>query len=270
MTAAIAVIPSASTAATTVALMPSTTVELVVATTVELVAATAVKLMASAVELTPSAAAECLLVSAEAVVTFEPMSLATEVPISMEPAIFSVEAMVVKVTGSSIAVEVAESSIFIEAMKVVTIEVMEIVTIEPTKPFAAWERDKSRAVPPTIERWVQVVEVVPRAYTDEHAAGKPLRSPVTIRSAVEGIVVVISVWTRRRSVVKPICRADLHTDRHLCVRMDCRQHHKNRQQGQVFEVTHKSNLPANRGHGSNWQTSQGHPPPQAEDELCHS
>jgi hypothetical protein len=159
---------------------------------------------------------------------------------ALEPAETPVAVKSVEVaipSASIVSVEVAKLSVSIKMPEVIAV-MPEVIVVEPVEPFTTREPPKSRPIPPPVKSWLVVVEAIPRAYADEHSVDKVVRSPETIRSAIERIVIVIPVWTRRRSVVEPIIRADLHANRHLSLRMDCGQHDKNCQQGQVFQVTH--------------------------------
>jgi hypothetical protein len=62
---------------------------------------------------------------------------------------------------------------------------------------------------------VHVVEAIPRPGANEHAIDKILRSPVTVRSATERIVRVVSVWACRGNVVVTVVTTDMDTDRNL-------------------------------------------------------
>jgi hypothetical protein len=188
-----------------------------------------------------SASRERLLASVETAVTSKPASLVTEPPVAVESVFATLEPAGTPIAVKSVEVAIPSepSIVSIEVMKVsVSIKMPEVIVIEPVEPFTTREPSKSRPIPPPVKSRLVVVEAIPRAHSNEHSVDKVFRSPVTIRRAIERIVIVVPVCTRRRSVVEPISRADLHTNRHLSLRMDCGQHYENSQQGQVFQVTH--------------------------------
>ena len=95
-----------------------------------------------------------------------------------------------------------------------------LIVIVPVSPPEAMKMfagkvDISRPVPALIEHWLTVVETRPRPDADEHAVDKILGSPVTVRSATERIVRVVSVRTRRGDVVVAVVMTDLDIDRNL-------------------------------------------------------
>jgi hypothetical protein len=213
-----------SIAAATVELVPAAAMELVAAATVELVP-TAVKLM--------SASREPLVAPVKTAIPSEPASLVTEAPVAVESVVATLEPagtpvavksveVAIPSESSIVSIEVVELSVSIKMPEVIVIKMPEVIVVEPVEPFTTREPSKSGPIPPPVKSWLVVVEAIPRTHSDEHSVDKVFRSPVTIRRAIERIVIVIPVWTRRRSVVEPISRADLHTNRHLSLRMGLR------------------------------------------------
>jgi len=92
--------------------------------------------------------------------------------------------------------------------------IIPVVFPEPMEVLAG-KVDISRPVPSLIERWVHVIETIPRPGADEHAVDKIPRSPVTVRSATERIVRVVSVRACGGNVVVAVVSTDMDVDRNL-------------------------------------------------------
>ena len=120
-----------------------------------------------------------------------------------------------------IVVEPFRVMIVVEPLPImIVVEPLPVVVVIPVvfpKPMEvlAGKVDISRPVPALIEHWLPVVETIPRPDADEHAVGKILRSIITVRSATERIVRVVSVRTRRGDVVVAVVMTDLDIDRNL-------------------------------------------------------
>jgi hypothetical protein len=160
--------------------------------------------------------AESVVINAEsAVVTAEATVMCPVVPVeaiainSAEPSVVTIEPVEVTIaTKPVIAFKAMEPSVAVP----VIVEPMEV----PGK------INISRPIPALIEHWVHVVEPIPRAGANEHAVGKPLRPPVTVRCATKRIVGIVSVRACRGNVVVAVVRTDMDTDRNLGRRRHCR------------------------------------------------
>src|SRR5579864_372819 len=106
---------------------------------------------------------------------------------------------------------------------------------EPTSPAAIMVPVATEPVVPitAVEPRMRVVPVVPRAGANEDAVCKPLRTPIAIGRAFIRIVRIVAKLTNGRPVVvivrRAVRRADLHAERNLRMRIDCR-HCQHRQQ----------------------------------------
>src|SRR5215472_3571853 len=176
-----------------------------------------------ATELVPSV--ECAIVFPESVVAAEATVVAPETMIMVAESAVTVDmAEVTIATKFAVMVEAAEVTIATKlAVMVKAAEVMiavkfavmikvaqaPIITIEATEMFPAREVYKFGAVPPAIERRMQVIEMVPGACANEHAVDKPLRSPVTIRRATKRIIGIVAVRAHRRNIIKAVAWPDL-------------------------------------------------------------
>src|SRR5215472_17388744 len=146
-----------------------------------------------ATELVPSV--ECAIVFPESVVAAEATVVAPET--------------MIMVAESAVTVDMAEVTIATKFAVMVKAAEVPIITIEATEMFPAREVYKFRAVPPAIERRMQVIEMVPGACANEHAVDKPLRSPVTIRRATKRIIGIVAVRAHRRNIIKAVAWPDL-------------------------------------------------------------
>ena len=102
----------------------------------------------------------------------------------------------------------------------IVVKPLPVVVIIPVvfpKPMEvlAGKVDISRPVPALIEHWLPVIETIPRPGADEHAVDKIVRSPVTVRSATERIVRVVSVRACGGNVIVAVVATDMDTDRNL-------------------------------------------------------
>src|SRR5215472_1957318 len=109
---------------------------------------------------------------------------------------------------------IAVPSMVMVEMPIPTVVIVPVVVPVPIVMLAG-KVGISRPVPAVIEHWVGVVETIPRPGADEHAVYKIVRSPVTVRSATERIVRVVSVRTCRGNVVVAVIMADMDTERNL-------------------------------------------------------
>jgi hypothetical protein len=179
---------------------------------VSIVAVSSAVVIASVIVSPESAviAAESAVVTAEASVTC-PVAPVEAIAInSAEPSVVTIEPVEVTIaTKPVIAFKAMEPSVVVPVMVVKPMEAPRKISI-------------SRPIPALIEHWVHVVKPIPRAGANEHAVDKPLRPPVTIRSATKRIVRIVSVRTCRGNVVVAVIRTDMNTDRNLGRRRHCR------------------------------------------------
>lgn len=96
------------------------------------------------------------------------------------------------------------------------------------EPVTVAEAFKSAEAPAHEERPVEarmrVVEVVPGAGADEHAADEPLGSPVTIGRAPERIIRIEPVRAYRRRIVQSVIRAYTDPNGNLRLGVGCGKH----------------------------------------------
>jgi hypothetical protein len=120
------------------------------------------------------------------------------------------------VAAALVVVIVMVMVMFASMPPMIVVPVPAVVVIVPVVPepmeVLPGKVDISRSVPALIEHWLPVVETIPRAGADEYAVDKIVRSPVTIRSAAERIVRVVSVRARRGDVVVAVVPTDMDTD----------------------------------------------------------
>jgi hypothetical protein len=120
----------------------------------------------------------------------------------------------VMVMFASMPAIIAVPSMIVVVMPIPTVVIVPVVVPVPIVMLAG-KIGISRAVPALIKHWVVVVETIPRPDADEHAVDKILRSPVTVGSATERIVRIVSVRACRGNVVVAVVMTDMDTDRNL-------------------------------------------------------
>ena len=106
------------------------------------------------------------------------------------------------------------------------IEMMEAIVMERYRVEAVESVMKTEAtieVKRTVERWMYVVEVVPGARADKHAAHKPVGAVITVRRAGKGIRWIETVGADWRGIVNAVTWADLNADGNLRLRIRHRQ-----------------------------------------------
>jgi hypothetical protein len=157
-------------------------------------ATAAAELVSAATTAVPTAtvADAAAAVAAEAVSIAEPMGVTAEPVLATEAAIVASESVT---TAES--VSVAEPAVAVEALESAPVPVATAPIVRP------------------VERRMGVVEAIPGAGADEHTAGEPLRTPVTIGCAVKRIIRIIPVRADRRRVVKAVIRTYPDTDGNL-------------------------------------------------------
>ena len=96
-------------------------------------------------------------------------------------------------------------------------------TVASTELMTAAEALESARVVASVEFRMPVIKLIPGTGADEHAAGEPFRTPITIRRAPEGIIRVKPVRAYRGSIVKAVFGTYLNANCNLGVRIDRRQ-----------------------------------------------
>lgn len=109
---------------------------------------------------------------------------------------------------------IAAPSMIVVEMPIPTVVIVPVVVPVPIVMLAG-KIGISRPVPAVIKHRVVVVETIPRPDADEHAVDKILRSPVTVGSATERIVRVVSVRACRGNVIVAVIMTDMDTERNL-------------------------------------------------------